>query len=60
MAVPKRMNFRESSKWGWGVIFNPKNYNADFGSLYRALNRDFRGEMRYNENEGEGGVSKAV
>ena len=25
-----------------GVIFNPKNYIADFGSLYRASNRDFR------------------
>ena len=24
------------------VIFNPKIYIADFGPLYRSLNRDFR------------------
>ena len=28
--VPKRMNFRKSSKEGEGVIFNPKIYIADF------------------------------
>ena len=36
MASPKRMNFRKSSRGG-GVIFNPKNYIADFGPLNRAF-----------------------
>ena len=41
MAVPNRMNFRKNFKGGV-VIFNPKIYIADFGPLYRSLNRDFR------------------
>ena len=31
-----------SDQLGGGVIFNLKIYIADFGPLYRALNRDFR------------------
>ena len=30
-----------------GVIFNPKIYIADFGPLYRALNRDLRKKLQY-------------
>ena len=33
---------------GGEVIFNPKIYIADFGPLYRALNRDFRGKLQYD------------
>ena len=42
------------SKKGWqyqiGWIFGkaPKIYIADFGPLYRALNRDFRGKLQYD------------
>ena len=32
MAVPNLINFQKSSK-GWGVIFNPKIYVADFGNF---------------------------
>ena len=40
MAVPN-----QSFKGGGGAIFNPKNYIADFGPLYRALKRAFRKKM---------------
>ena len=33
MAAANRMNFRESSKGGGGVIFDPKIYVADFGKF---------------------------
>ena len=33
----KQMNFRKTSKGGRGVIFNPKIYVADLGTLGRAL-----------------------
>ena len=35
--LPKRTNFRKSSKGGGGVISNPKIYFADFGPLNRAF-----------------------
>ena len=37
LPLPKRMNFRKSSKRGGGVIFNPKIYIAKFGPLSRAI-----------------------
>ena len=39
MKVPKRMNFRKSSKGGEGVIFNPKIYIADFGNFNQGFIR---------------------
>ena len=33
MAAANRMNYRESSKGGGGVIFDPKIYVADFGNF---------------------------
>ena len=32
---------------GQGVILNPKIHIADFGPLYRALNRDLRKKLQY-------------
>ena len=33
MAAPNRMNIRQSSKGGRGVVFDPKIYVADFGNF---------------------------
>ena len=41
-ARPKRMNFRKTSKGGWGVIFITKICVADFGPFYRAFSDVFR------------------
>ena len=40
--------FSEKFQRGGGVIFNPKNYMADVGPLYRALKRAFREKMQYD------------
>ena len=43
--LPNRTDeFSESFKEGGRVIFNQKNYIANFGPLYRALNRE---KMQY-------------
>ena len=41
VALTKQMNFRQRSKGGRGVVFNPKIYVTDFGPL----NRAFRGKI---------------
>ena len=33
---------------GWGDIFNPKIYIADFGPLYRTTSDVFRKKLQYN------------
>ena len=52
MARPKQISFRKSSKGGARVIFNPKIYNADFGSLYRAIKKN----LEYDFPKMTGGV----
>ena len=51
------MIFWKSAKGegGGGVIFNPKNYIADFGPLSRALRRAFseKNAIRFSEIEGK-------
>ena len=39
IGIPKRMDFRISSKGGGEVIFNQKFFIVEFGPLHRALNR---------------------
>ena len=48
VTVPKRMNFRWSSKGEGGGIFNPKIYIANFGPLNWALKRAFRKKLQYD------------
>ena len=46
LPLPKRMNFRKSSKGG-GVILNPKNYVAKFCHYRRYFGHEFR---NFSEN----------
>ena len=51
------MNFRKTSKGEGkvGVIFNPKNYVADFGFLYRFFSDVFENNLQHNFPKMRGG-----
>ena len=59
LTTPIRMNFRKSSEGG-GVIFNPKNYIADFCHYRRYFGHEFRKNLQYDFPKMRGGGSKAV
>ena len=52
--LPKRMNFRKSSKGGGGVIFNPKIYVADFCHYRRNFGHEFQKKFATQLSENEG------
>ena len=53
------MIFRKTSKGERGVLFNPKNYVADFGPFYRAFWTFSEKELQHNFSKMRGGA-KAV
>ena len=60
MTLPKRINFRKSSKGGRGIFFNPKIYLTEFGPFNRAFEHEIDKDNAtcFSENEGEGVKSR--
>ena len=50
------MNFWETSKKGWGVVFNPKIDVADLRPLQRFFSDVFRKKLQYDFQKGGGGI----
>ena len=53
MTIPKRMDFRKSSKGGGEGILNKRYYIADFGPFFLGCFQK-KIAIRFSENEGGG------